>query len=1107
MGNFDFLKEDAQFKSFADMAVRAERLLGIDPEACAIGCRKAMEFAIKWMYTVDHFLRMPYKETLVAMINTNRFRELVPDDLMRRIQYVRALGNNAAHAGVQITYEQAALGIENLFYFMDFVACSYSRTYDAPDFHRELLGAENELEKKEALVQEKTQQYELNIQKLIEENRALKDELSARREERMENYVPKPLDLTEFNTRKIYIDVMLAAAGWTKGKDWLEEVRLEGMPNASGEGFADYVLYGDDGRPLAVVEAKRTSVNVENGRIQARLYADIMEKEYGRRPVVFLSNGFEMRIIDNQYPERPVAEFYSKRDLEKLHNLQRMREPLTDIRIRRDIAGRYYQEAAVKAVCRTLGEENRRKALLVMATGSGKTRTVISLVEVLQRKGWVKNVLFLADRTALVTQAKRSFGDQLPNLSVTNLCEDKENYGAACVFATYQTMIGCIDSVNDEDGKRLFTPGHFDLVICDEAHRSIYNKYRDIFNYFDAPLVGLTATPKDEIDKNTYGVFNLKAGQPTYGYELAQAVTDGYLVNYVSVESKLKFMENGINYDDLTPEEQDEFENTFEDEDFIPKQIDSSALNQWLFNKDTIRKVLDILMTKGHRVHFGKDIGKTIIFAKNHLHAEEILKVFNEEYPKLTGYAEVIDNQIKNSQQAIDTFSNPKKLPQIAISVDMLDTGIDVPEVLNLVFFKKVMSKSKFWQMIGRGTRLCEGLLDGADKENFYIFDFCGNFEFFRLNPNGREVKDSGTLQGQLYRIKFALSHKLQDLEYQTEPLMAFRNNLVDEMLEKVRGINKEGFAARQHLRYIEKYLKKDNYKIITDDDESYVKEEIAPLLQGDSEDARILRFDSLMYGIELAHLEGKKTSAGIQSLQNRVGRVAKEAGTIPAVKAQKMWIDRVLDTEWVSDADMNDFESVRKNLRELMIYYQPPKIKVHHTDFEDEILEMKWDGDELENDYLKDYRHDAEVYIRQHPDHLVIGKLKSNIPLTKMDVEQLEQILWSEVGSKEDYEKEYGDKPLGELVREIVGMDMNAAKAAFADYLENANLNDRQIYFVNQIVEYIVRNGIMKDVSVLQDSPFTDRGNIIELFGDSQDVWSGIMGTIRDINRNADIS
>ena len=512
-------------------------------------------------------------------------------------------------------------------------------------------------------------------------------------------------------------------------------------------------------------------------------------------------------------------------------------------------------------------------------------------------------------------------------------------------------------------------------------------------------------------------------------------------------------------------------------------------------------------MTKGHRVHFGKDIGKTIIFAKNHLHAEEILKVFNEEYPKLTGYAEVIDNQIKNSQQAIDTFSNPKKLPQIAISVDMLDTGIDVPEVLNLVFFKKVMSKSKFWQMIGRGTRLCEGLLDGADKENFYIFDFCGNFEFFRLNPNGREVKDSGTLQGQLYRIKFALSHKLQDLEYQTEPLMAFRNNLVDEMLEKVRGINKEGFAARQHLRYIEKYLNKDNYKIITDEDESYVKEEIAPLLQGDTEDARILRFDSLMYGIELAHLEGKKTSAGIQSLQNRVGRVAKEAGTIPAVKAQKMWIDRVLDTEWVSDADMNDFESVRKNLRELMIYYQPPKIKVHHTDFEDEILEMKWDGGELENDYLKDYRHDAEVYIRQHPDHLVIGKLKSNIPLTKMDVEQLEQILWSEVGSKEDYEKEYGDKPLGELVREIVGMDMNAAKAAFADYLENANLNDRQIYFVNQIVEYIVRNGIMKDVSVLQDSPFTDRGNIIELFGDSQDVWSGIMGTIRDINRNADIS
>nr|CRY95106.1 hypothetical protein [uncultured prokaryote] len=380
-----------------------------------------------------------------------------------------------------------------------------------------------------------------------------------------------------------------------------------------------------------------------------------------------------------------------------------MRTSLKNVMVDRNIAGRYYQESAIKAVCEAF-QRNRRKALLVMATGSGKTRTVIALVDVLLRRGWVKNVLFLADRNSLVTQAKRSFVNLLPSLSVTNLCEEKDNTAARCVFSTYQTMMNCIDTVQDEEGK-LFTVGHFDLVICDEAHRSIYNKYRDIFTYFDAPLVGLTATPKDEIDKNTYDIFELQSGVPTYGYDLDQAVKDKFLVDFLSVESKLKFLEEGIAYDDLPQEEREEYEATFADENGeLPKRIESSALNAWLFNEDTIRKALHLLMEHGLKIEYGEKLGKTIIFAKNHNHAEKIREVFEKEYPHLPGYAKVIDNYMTYVQSAIDEFSNPKKLPQIAISVDMLDTGIDVPEVLNLVFFKKVMSKAKFWQMIGRGT-------------------------------------------------------------------------------------------------------------------------------------------------------------------------------------------------------------------------------------------------------------------------------------------------------------------------------------------------------------------------------------------------------------------
>ena len=514
-----------------------------------------------------------------------------------------------------------------------------------------------------------------------------------------------------------------------RGKDWINEVELFGMPNKSEVGYADYVLYDDMHRPLAVIEAKKTCVDVSKGRQQAKLYADLLAKKYKRKPVIFLTNGFETHIIDGQYPERKCAAIYSKRDLEKWFNLLSMRTSLKHVTVDKNIAGRYYQEKPIKAVCNSFDEKNRRKALLVMATGSGKTRTVIALCDCLLKAGWVKNILFLADRNSLVTQAKEVLYN-LQSLSCTNLVEEKNNYNAHCVFSTYQTMMNCIDTVNDKSGK-LFTCGHFDLVICDEAHRSIYNKYRDIFNYFDAPLVGLTVTPKDEIDKNTYEVFELENGVPTYGYDLAQAVKDGYLVDYVSVESKLKFIEDGIVYDELSERDKEEYEKTFEGEHGdLPELISSSALNTWVFNEDTIRKVLNILMTDGIKIDYGQKLGKTIIFAKNHNHAEKIFEVFNKEYPHLPGYAKVIDNYMTYAQSAIDEFSDPKKMPQIAISVDMLDTGIDVPEVLNLVFFKKVMSKAKFWQMIGRGTRLCPDLLDGEDKRNSIFLISAGTLNF-----------------------------------------------------------------------------------------------------------------------------------------------------------------------------------------------------------------------------------------------------------------------------------------------------------------------------------------------------------------------------------------
>ncbi len=1095
MSNFDFLLSEPEFSSFAQAAVNAERLFGIDTAACVLNCRRAAEFAVKWMYSVDAELEKPTDERFVYLISGETFRDIVGKDLHTRLEYIRKTGNNAAHADKKITPEQARLCIENLHDFMDFMECCYGSddNYQYAEFDPALIPKDNK-------ISQEIVNCEIKLIQLIEENKSLKEQLTARRVEQSKNYSPKPLELSEYDTRKLYIDAMLSDIGWVEGKNWLNEVELKGMSNKSETGFADYVLYGDDGKPLAVVEAKRTCKDVSAGRQQAKLYADILETQHGRRPIVFLTNGFETRIDDGIYPERKVAFIYSKRDMEKLFNLRTNCVNLKNICVDKNIAGRYYQESAIKAVCANFDENKRRKALLVMATGSGKTRTVIALCDVLLKTNWIKNILFLADRNSLVTQAKRCFANLLPNLSVTNLCEEKDNYNAHCVFSTYQTMMNVIDFACDTEGK-LYTCGHFDLVICDEAHRSIYNKYKDIFTYFDALLVGLTATPKDEIDKNTYEIFELEKGVPTYGYELSQAVKDGYLVDFMSVETRLKFIEQGIIYDKLSDEDKEEYEDTFADESGnMPESISSSALNEWLFNADTIREVLNVLMTDGQKINYGQKIGKTIIFAKNHNHAEKILEVFNKEYSHLKGYAAVIDNYINYSQSAIDEFADPKKLPQIAISVDMLDTGIDIPEVLNLVLFKKVLSKAKFWQMIGRGTRLCPGLIDGMDKSRFYIFDFCGNFEFFRMNK-GKESAAVMALQSAVFSLRSQIVYKLQEQEYQTETLVNYRNTLITDMVRKVNELDKNSFNVRQHLKFVEKYSAAENYITLSYEDTLKIKEELAPLIIPDEDDARAIRFDALMFEIELALLAKKGCNRHRSDLVKKVSAMS-NIPNIPEIIAQTELINKVLKTHYLEKAGIEELENIRINLRNLTKYLFSESIR-YDTNFNDEILSVEWNESKLDNDDLKNYRAKAEYYIREHQDNPAVAKLKRNIPLSEDDVKALEQILWEKAGTKEDYLATLENLSLGKFVRSIVGLEMSAAKEAFSEFLNEQKYDARQIYFVNQIVEYIVHNGIMEDLSVLQEPPFTDRGSVADIFNDMS-VWLKIRKVIEMINSNA---
>nr|WP_025774506.1 DEAD/DEAH box helicase family protein [Clostridium botulinum] len=1110
--NFEFLEFKKEFNVFSDACIEAEKSILVSPSTTAILSRRALELAIKWVYSFDEDLGIPYRDNISSLIHSGSFLELIDSEMLPLLKFVISLGNVAVHTNKSITREEAILSLHNLYQFINWIDYCYGDDYKEKKFdENSLLQGEEKRVRPEELkdLYDKLSSKDKKLEEIIKENEELRKEITQKRKDNIESYDFDIDEISEFDTRKIYIDVELKLAGWNFNKDIGEEIELFGMPNNAEKGYADYVLYGDNGKPLAVVEAKKTSKDPKIGREQAKLYADCLEKQYDIRPVIFYTNGLETYIWDdyNGYSERRIYGFFKKDELQLMVDRRTQKKTLRNINIKDEISNRYYQKEAITACCEEL-EKRKRKLLLVMATGTGKTRTAISLVDVLTRHNWVKNILFLADRTALVKQAKKNFSNLLQDLSLCNLLDSKDNpEESRMIFSTYPTMMNAIDDTKAKDGKRLFTCGHFDLIIVDESHRSIYKKYKAIFDYFDAYLIGLTATPKDEVDKNTYGIFDMENGVPTYAYEFDKAVEDEFLVEYETIEVKSKIMEDGIKYDELSDEDKEEYEDKFNDDKDIGEEIQSSAINQWLFNADTIDLVLNKLMEKGLRIEGNEKLGKTIIFAKSHKHAEAIKERFDILYSKLgSNYAKVIDNQINYVESVIDDFSDKDKLPQIAISVDMLDTGIDIPEISNLVFFKKIRSKTKFWQMIGRGTRLCEDLLGiGQDKDKFLIFDFCNNFEFFRMNPKGFKGNLGQTLSERIFNLKLDLVKELQDLRYSDEEYVSHRNELLKDLIEDVNNLNEDNFMVKMNLKYVQKYKNKNEWQSLGAISTQDIKKHISPLISKLKDDEFAKRFDILMYTIELANLQGNNATRPIKSVIETAESLSK-LGTIPQIQEQKYIIDKVRETEFWEDVDLFQLDKVRSALRELLKYLEKITQTTYYTHFEDMIINEESHGAMYNANDLKNYRKKVEYYLKEHENELAIYKLKNNKQLTKQDLETLESIMWQELGTKADYEKEFGDMPVNKLVRKMVGLDRNIANELFSEFLNNENLNTKQIHFVKLIIDYVVKNGFIDDNRILTEDPFRTVGNLSALFKDNRNEVISIMSKVTEIKNNAEI-
>lgn len=1116
MKNFDYLKDIEPLKDLYGFCSAAEDTQQTNYDVCALNGRRALEWIVKAIYTLKG-IELDKRTNLLEMMSSEPFTQFIGDDdkLMMAAHYVRKIGNKAAHDG-GVKGGEAYFTLLNIYNVVGGILLKLGVITSLAPFRKDIIPKSPSLTVvPTSTVPTATVQFVESVPKETVES---------------PHDITDKIDYSEAETRKLFIDLLLEEAKWevldkegaiVPSKACIE-IEVTGMPNSAGVGYVDYVLFGANGKPLAVVEAKRTTKSPEVGRQQAILYADCLERQYGVRPVIYYTNGFKTFIIDGLgYPARRVHGFHTEEDLLVLIQ-RRGRNGITDLKINDEITNRAYQKQAVKAICENFNGMHRR-GLLVMATGTGKTRVAISLCDVLMRNGWAKNILFLADRTALVKQAHKNFTKLLPSATTARLDDFKPSeketvMKARILFSTYQTMINYIDTELKE-----FSIGRFDLIVIDEVHRSIFGKYTSILSYFDALMVGLTATPREDDDRSTYELFERESGEPNFEYLLDEAVSDGYLVDKVVLSRTTDILKNGIKYDKLSEDEKQQMESIWKyekaklnipDEELYRRNIEHDELFSYIFNQDTIDKVIIDLMDNGLKINGGDTIGKTIIFAYNHNHAVLIVERFKHLYPALgDDFCQLIDNTVNYAQSLIDTFEVRGKMPQIAVSVDMLDTGIDVPDILNLVFFKQVRSKIKFLQMIGRGTRLSEEIFDEGEtpedraKKFFYIFDWCGNFEFFGENPKGFEPMKSISLTQRLFDLRVDLSIALQHEQFQNDEVAkALHDETKAILIGQVKELNDKHISVREHWDIVDKYRKKDTWVYLSNTDGIELKDVIAPLLVNATTNMGATKFDILMLNIELSQIDeavsGEKSKVVVEKIANKL----QEKASIKQVNDKMPLIKQLSKHDFWETASLDKLEYVRKEIRDLVQFITGITNQKFTINIKDTV-ETK--GTPKDVPLQTSYKQRVMDFLAENKELPVIQKIVNMEKLTSADISELEKICWKELGTKEDYEKFIaksnmicGDS-VGAFIRSQIGVDRHIAMERFSQFLSDATLNSLQEEYIKSIITYVCDNGDITPNTLMEEEPFAQY-EWIDTFGKNFIAVRNYVNEIHDLVRVA---
>lgn len=1103
--NFEYLK--GKWPKLHELAAFAEEYTYSDPQSSLVKLRCFAEHVIGYLYKE---LNLPvfYKSNIYDKLTSDDFTSAVRPEIVTKLHAIRINGNQAVHEG-KVDHKQALWILKECYCIGIYLYVIFDDgdQNDCPAFKApqpkpslEAAGAKilkknkqltKQIEAQDARLQqalaelaaaEKAQkEFQLQAEKLKQaiDQEKLK-QVQARNERLLSTF-----DFNEAETRARIIDMDLRAAGWNVSLDENstaevgKEVEVPHQPTPTGTGFVDYVLWDDDGKPLAVIEAKRARESVEKGREQAKLYADGLEKEHGQRPVIFYSNGYDIRLLDDAqgYNSRKLYGYYSKDSLQYLIKQRLMKKDLNKTPIDTNVAGRLYQMESISRVCERFADKHR-KVLVVQATGTGKTRVSIALAKRLLDAGWAKRVLFLCDRKELRKQAGNAFNEHTKEpLYIVGKSKKEVANGARVFISTYPGMMRIFQK---------YDVGYFDLIIADESHRSIYNIYGDIFKYFDALKVGLTATPVEMVSRSTCQLFGCDFKMPTANYPLEQAIEDGNLVPYKIVSFTTKFLREGISKDTLTDQQIAELE----EQGIDPNELDFDAnqIDEAVKNKDTNRLILRNLMEKGLRDVDGQLPGKSIVFARNIAHAELMAQLFSEMYPQLgENFCRVIHSKYERAEELIDDFkSTEENSVRIAISVDMLDTGIDVPECVNLVFAKPIKSKVKFWQMIGRGTRLCKNLYGaGVDKSHFLIFDHWENFEYFDMDPEEEDVKPSKSLTQKLFESRLMLAETaLKKAD------MATFNQVIKLIHQDICTLDMNTIAVRDGWDRVEYCKDEKQLNQFTPETKVTLYEQIAPLMQwrnimGQSEaykfDNEIAIVQTLLYtDPSQIDLVRNALMVKIQALNMYLNEVRSKADYIAAFQKEAYWNSLT--------ADLKGFEALEAS-RQAIRSVIHLRDKGSNKPGQMLVLDIKED----ESEYQVTERPtrivsiDYQIFRKEVEKTLaplfetdnVLQKIRAGETVTESDLVQLNSLVHTQNPNVDlnTLKEFYPDSTasLDKILRTIVGMDRDAIEQRFTVLVQQGHtlMNAKQQRFIGLLKNHLIRYGSLK-IEQLYEAPFT---------------------------------